>query len=75
MWPFGGSSDKPTGPATPQNEAPKPAQPHAADDVKKAAADFDPSKLPDRTKLPPKLQKIVEKTDKDENFFDELVEG
>ncbi|KAK4032886.1 mitochondrial 18 KDa protein-domain-containing protein [Parachaetomium inaequale] len=77
MWPFGGSSDKPTGSSTPQNEAPKPPQPQssATDDVKKAAADFDPKKLPDRTKLPPKLQKIVEKTDKEENFFDELVEG
>lgn len=35
---------------------------------------FDP-KLPDREKLPPALQKMVEKQENDENFFDELVSG
>jgi len=43
-------------------------------DVKKAAAEFDPKKLPEREKLPPKLQKIMDKHDR-EDFFDDLVEG
>ncbi len=73
MWPFGGSSDKPTGTKA---EAPKPSPPeNATKDLKKAAADFDPNKLPNKEKLPPKLQKIIEKADKEDNFFDELVDG
>lgn len=36
---------------------------------------FDPNKLPAREKLPAALQKIVEKQDKEDNFFDELVDG
>ncbi|GAB1319589.1 Mitochondrial fission process protein 1 [Madurella fahalii] len=73
-WPWGGSSAKPTGPSNPEKDVPKPSQ-NATNDPKKVAATFDPNKLPDREKLPPKLQKIMEKSDKDENFFDELVEG
>lgn len=30
---------------------------------------------PERSKLPPKLQKMVDKSDKEDNFFDELVDG
>ncbi|KAI1804960.1 mitochondrial 18 KDa protein-domain-containing protein [Daldinia bambusicola] len=37
--------------------------------------EFDPNKLPAQRKLPRDLQKIVDKSDKDENVFDELVEG
>ncbi|RYP13135.1 hypothetical protein DL767_010894 [Monosporascus sp. MG133] len=44
-------------------------------DARKDATDFDPDRLPERRKLPKGLQKIVENSDKDENFFDELVEG
>lgn len=40
-----------------------------------SSAPFDPTKLPAREKLPPALQKIVDKQDKEENFFDELVDG
>lgn len=40
-----------------------------------APAPFDPEKLPNRAKLPPGLQSIVDKQDKDDNFFDELKEG
>lgn len=40
-----------------------------------APAAFDPEKLPNRTNLPPGLQSIVDKQDKDDNFFDELKEG
>jgi fission process protein 1 len=76
MWPWSSGSDKPTGPSAPENEAPKPPQTRSAtDDLKKAAADMDPEKLPDRKKLPKKLQKIIDKSDKEENFFEELVEG
>ncbi|KAL2018223.1 hypothetical protein VTK56DRAFT_1130 [Thermocarpiscus australiensis] len=73
-WPWGGSSDKPTAPSDSQSEPPKASQ-NATSDLKKAAEDLGANKLPDRHKLPPKLQKIVDKSDKDENFFDELVEG
>ncbi|KAL2132447.1 hypothetical protein VTI74DRAFT_3784 [Chaetomium olivicolor] len=78
MWPFSSSSDKPTGQSAPENHATKPSQQQPASvpsDPKKAATDFDANKLPDHAKLPPKLQKIVEKNEKEENFFDELVEG
>lgn len=69
MWPFGSSgSDEP--PAVPK---PSPAENKQIQDAKKAAAEFDPAKLPEREKLPPKLQKLVD-SDKDD-FFDELYEG
>ena len=66
MWPFGGSSDKPT---TAPKESP------AENSVPPAQKAFDPRKLPEREKLPAKLQTIVDKAEKDENFFDELVSG
>lgn len=69
MWPFGSSgSDKP--PAAPK---PSPAENKQIQDAKKAAAEFDPAKLPEREKLPTRLQKLVD-SDKDD-FFDELYEG
>lgn len=34
-----------------------------------------PSDLPVRKSLSPALQKLVDKTDKDENFYDELYDG
>ncbi|KAI1809381.1 mitochondrial 18 KDa protein-domain-containing protein [Poronia punctata] len=40
-------------------------------DPTKDATNFDPNKLPERQKLPKKLQKIIEESDKDESFFDE----
>ena len=76
MWPWSSSSDKPTGSSTFQNESSKlPQSQSATKGVKKAAADFDPSKLPDKQKLNPKLQKIMDKEDHEDNFFDELVDG
>lgn len=36
---------------------------------------FDPDKLPAREKLPASLQKIVDKADADNSFFDNIVEG
>ncbi|KAK3294293.1 mitochondrial 18 KDa protein-domain-containing protein [Chaetomium fimeti] len=76
MWPWSSSSDKPAGSSTSQNEHPKSPQSQSAPrDVKKSPAEFDPNKLPDGRKLPPKLQKIMDKDDHEENFFDELVDG
>ncbi|KAH8900205.1 hypothetical protein GQ53DRAFT_741160 [Thozetella sp. PMI_491] len=69
MWPWGGGSDKP--PATPK-EASAEAKTPGKDLTKES---FDPKKLPEREKLPTKLQNIVDKSDKDDNFFDELVSG
>ncbi|GJD00365.1 hypothetical protein ColKHC_09190 [Colletotrichum higginsianum] len=39
------------------------------------AKTFDPEKLPAREKLPKALQNIVDKSDREDNFFDELVDG
>ncbi|WYZ45940.1 hypothetical protein EsH8_IX_000165 [Colletotrichum jinshuiense] len=39
------------------------------------AKTFDPEKLPAREKLPAALQKLVDKQDREDNFFDELVDG
>lgn len=36
---------------------------------------FDANKLPESRKLPEGLQKIVDKADQDNSFFDEIVEG
>lgn len=34
-----------------------------------------PTGLPKNEPLPPALKKIIEKADKDESFYDELVDG
>lgn len=34
-----------------------------------------PEDTPERKQLSPTLQKLVDKTDKDENFYDELYDG
>lgn len=34
-----------------------------------------PGDLPKPEKLPPALQKIIDKADKEENFYDELYDG
>jgi len=66
----------------PSKESPEEKVKDAADEVKKAAKDvqktvkdFDPDKLPDRHKLPKSLQNIVDKADREENFYNELVDG
>lgn len=69
VWPFSSSSSSNSGSDKSQPQAPKPSP---AEDQPKT---FDPAKLPDREKLPPKLQKLVDKADKDGNFYDELAEG
>ncbi|KAL2167033.1 hypothetical protein VTG60DRAFT_1829 [Thermothelomyces hinnuleus] len=76
MWPFSSSSEKPAAPSNAQNESTaSPQSQSAADHLKKAAADIDPKNLPEKQKLPPKLQRLLDKSEKEENLFDELVEG
>lgn len=71
MW-WGKGSDK-------DSKAPPKEDASAAEPGKKSnapqAAPFDPDKLPNREKLPPALQRIVDKQDKDENWYDEIVDG
>lgn len=68
VWPFGGSSDNPSADQ-------KPLQPpNVATGAKAPSAKGLNSSKHDE-KLPPKLQQIVDKADKEENFFDELVDG
>ncbi|KAF5497159.1 Mitochondrial fission process protein 1 [Colletotrichum sp. SAR 10_96] len=62
MW-WGRSSDK------------KPEESKEATNNENGAKTFDPEKLPPRQKLPKALQNIIDKSDKEENFFDELVDG
>lgn len=50
---------------------PKPT-PQSAEDARKRP---DLDKLPEREKLPPGLQKILDKADKDESLYDELYDG
>lgn len=79
MW-WGKSSDKDAKAPSPSKEPSAPAPASSAEQRydsprKDASTPFDPKKLPDREKLPPALQKIVDKQDQEENFFDELVDG
>ncbi|KAI0189291.1 mitochondrial 18 KDa protein-domain-containing protein [Xylaria flabelliformis] len=52
-----------------------PPAPATSIDSRKDATGFDPDKLPERRQLPKGLQKIIEKSDKDESFFDDLKDG
>jgi len=74
MWPW--SSGGPEKPAAPPKESPREtaAPPRSTPGDAKKAAEFDPTKLPEREKLPVNLQKIVDQQDKDD-FFDDLVDG
>ncbi|KAK1755592.1 mitochondrial 18 KDa protein-domain-containing protein [Echria macrotheca] len=72
MWPWSSGSDKPTGQPKPSPAETNPAPGAAPTNAK--SQDFDPKKLPEREKLPPKLQKIVDQADK-EDFLDDLYEG
>jgi fission process protein 1 len=74
MW-WGKSSDKP---AEPSKEAVPQVQKvveNVEKKIEKTAKEFDPNELPPREKLPAKLQKIMDKADKEDSFYDELVEG
>lgn len=71
MW-WGKGQDKPKDP--PKEPEPNTTAKDAAN-AAPAVAGFDPDKLPEREKLPKKLQKIIDKSDKEENFYDEIVEG
>ncbi len=71
---WGKGPDKPKPPPT---ESVPPEQPPANDkgDSKDVPKDFDPAKLPTREKLPRDLQKIVDREDKEDNFYNEIVSG
>jgi fission process protein 1 len=74
MW-WGKGSDKGAGSAT--NGSAKQDENKAQQNgvaPSKPASTFDPE-LPPRERLPAKLQSIVDKSDKEDNFFDELTEG
>ncbi|KAI1876858.1 uncharacterized protein JN550_000930 [Neoarthrinium moseri] len=69
---WGKGSDKP------KAQDPDPSPPAAAAqpaEPRKDAPAFDPNKLPERKQLPRGLKSIVDRSDRDENFFDELVDG
>lgn len=70
MWWGKGSDKDPKAPPKDDASAAEPSKSNAP-----RPAPFDPNKLPNREKLPPALQKIVDKQDKDENWYDELVDG
>jgi len=67
-----GSNKKPEDKASEASPAPN-ATTNA--DPRKDATQFDPDKLPPRRELPKSLQKIVDDSDKNESFYDELVDG
>ncbi|KAK3986541.1 mitochondrial fission process protein 1 [Cladorrhinum sp. PSN332] len=81
VWPFGGNSDKPAAAPAPESSRleQKPLQtgppPTTTTTNPPVAANDKPLSREEKKKLPPKLQNIIEKQDKDDNFFDELVEG
>ncbi|CAI6090956.1 hypothetical protein V2G26_015280 [Clonostachys chloroleuca] len=59
---------------------PDPSESKTATDAQKTAnstdgASFNPDKLPDARKLPRSLQKIVDESDKDSSYFDDVAEG
>ncbi|KAI0120343.1 mitochondrial 18 KDa protein-domain-containing protein [Hypoxylon sp. NC0597] len=72
MW-WGKGSDKSEASQNKPSQAP-PA-PATQVDPRHDATQFDPNKLPERRALPKSLQRIVDKSDGDDNFFDELVDG
>jgi fission process protein 1 len=69
-WGSGNKGDGAKGEAPKKNGA-KNEAPKAGND----ANTFDPAKLPPVEKLPPRLQKLIDESDKDESFFDDIVGG
>ncbi|KAI1432235.1 mitochondrial 18 KDa protein-domain-containing protein [Xylaria sp. CBS 124048] len=57
----------------PEDKTP-PAAPSSAE-TRKDVVEFDPDKLPAPRQLPKTLQTIIDKSDKDESFFDDIVDG
>lgn len=76
---WGKSSDKKPQAPEAQDSKPQtptaPVQPSEPADPRKDASSFDPDRLPARKSLPKGLKSIVDRSDKDDNFFDELVDG
>ena len=73
FWSKGPSPNKPDPSKKP--DAPDASSSATNIDPRKDATDFNPEKLPERRDLPKGMQSIMDKADKDDNFFDELVEG
>lgn len=61
------------GKSSPSSEEKPTESPPASDN--NAQPPFDPDKLPEARKLPKGLQKIVDKSDKDSSFFDDIADG
>jgi fission process protein 1 len=75
MW-WGKSPDKDKPTETPKESTPvKDVVDKALGKAEKTAKEFDPDHLPEGKKLPRKLQKIMDKADKEDSFYGELVEG
>jgi mitochondrial fission process protein 1 len=73
---WGKGPEKPPAPtaSTTQDEK-KPQDVRSAAPDGRSVAGFDPGKLPERERLPAKLQTIVDRADKEDNFYDDLVTG
>ncbi|KAI0132636.1 mitochondrial 18 KDa protein-domain-containing protein [Xylariales sp. AK1849] len=76
---WGKGPDKPQAPkpeAPPASQPPsRPSNASAPVDPRKDATDFDPDRLPGRKQLPAGMKKIVDTSETDESFYDDLVDG
>ncbi len=68
-------SKGPDKPPTSNKESPPESKANDKKDEKDGPEQFDPKALPPREKLPKSLQKLVDKADKEDNFYDEMVSG
>ncbi|KAK8118863.1 mitochondrial fission process protein 1 [Apiospora kogelbergensis] len=72
LWGKGKGPDK----SEQQSPSPRDVAPTSTTtDPRKDATDFDPNRLPERKQLPRGMRRLVDKSDRDENFYDELVDG
>lgn len=73
-WGKGSDKDKPQAAPSP----PATGQPIEPVESRKDAApkpEFNPDQLPERKKLSPKFQKIIDKSDHEDSWYEELVDG
>ncbi|QUC20043.1 uncharacterized protein UV8b_04284 [Ustilaginoidea virens] len=71
---WGKPKEQPKEQSKEQPKEPKPAQSPDANSAAQPPA-FDPDKLPPRERLPERLQHIIDKSDKDSSFFDDVIDG
>lgn len=74
-WWGKGSSDKDKKDDSSKSSTTAAAASSTAVNPKHDATNYDPNALPSRRKLPKDMQSIVDKADREESFYDELVEG